>query len=137
MVALRAGLLGALVGFAIGLVARVPMRWVALVRDEDTDFTVSGTVGIGLTFAVAGLGAALAGAGTERRWLAAVIVVLTTLPMALFGAGVGQDEVRGALRDGVGTVRVAGVLLLTVLVGALAAAAPVAGWRIGRRLRAG
>lgn len=80
---------GALGGTLWGVVARV---WMRLISTEH-EFTVNGTVGIVVIFAVFGLGqtvAALArrSAGTRRRQiLARIFAVVVTLPMGLAAGG--------------------------------------------------
>ena len=134
---LRALVSGALLGALLGTLARLLMRLVALTTGEEPAFTWGASLAIVLLFTVSAAGAATASRWAHRRWLALPLVVLTSLPVLLMGSAIGIGEVVTSLDDGVGGVRRAALLVLSVAILAMACATPYLGWRLARRTRAG
>jgi len=122
----------ALVGVAVGIVARVLMRAAALITSSDLEFDPVASVMIVGLFGVASVGAC-AGAMLFRRWrIVGVIVTIATLvPLWLPGSSIAIVEVME--HAGGPVIKTLGVVAVALLIGGCMVAAPVLGNRIGRR----
>ncbi len=121
------------VGVAGGLVARLLMRMVVLVRGEEPSFSVVMTAAITSVFVLAALGAATAG---SLRWhwvFRAVLVAATSLFLAMGAVSIGVSELEFSAEDGLSAVQWTGVIASAIAILAISAAMPWLGYRLGRR----
>ena len=122
----------ALVGIAAGVVARILMRGVALVQGAKPGFDPGTSALIVGLFAVAAVGA---GAGAmllaRSRPLSLLVAALALVPLWLPGSSIAVVEVsehaKGPLAERFG------VIALALMIVGCMVAAPLMGWRIGRR----
>ncbi|HUS21909.1 MAG TPA: hypothetical protein VMZ66_07860 [Aeromicrobium sp.] len=128
----RALLRAALIGVAVGIVARVLMRVVALLEGSDLGFDPGASVMIVGLFAVASVGACAGAMLFKRsRILGVIVTVVTAVPLWLPGSSIAIVEV---MEHATGpAVEALGVVAVALLIGGCMVAAPVLGNRIGRR----
>ncbi|NHA68138.1 hypothetical protein [Phycicoccus flavus] len=126
---------GLAVAVVAAVVARVLMRVVALVELGRPAFSVSGTAGIVLLFALAGVGGAAVGRlgwRGGRRW--AALAVSSGL-LLYSGVAIGVSSLQDAAARDVPAWRLAVAGVLFVLVMGIAVATPWLALRLGRRSR--
>lgn len=124
----------ALAGVVIGVIARLLMRVAALATGSEAEFDPGATTGIIGLFVVAAVGSWL-GARLFARWhiAGAVVIVLALLPLWLPGGAIATVEV-SSRADGP-LIETFGVVLVAVAIVGCMVAAPLRGWRAGRRPR--
>src|SRR4051794_484625 len=86
----------AVVGAVDGAAARVLMRGVALATGELTAFSLEGTLGIMLVFAITALPLAVTARLTARRGAPLTAGTIGTLILAFFAVNIGLQEVTNA-----------------------------------------
>jgi hypothetical protein len=125
---------GALLGAAIGALARLLMRLVALDTEAEPELTWGASSAILLLFVVSCAGGATAVSFAHHRWLGLLTVVVTSFPIYLMGSAIGIVEVAAALDDeGIAGLRRVGVLVLAAAILGLAYGTPYLGWRLASR----
>jgi hypothetical protein len=126
---LRAVGSGALLGAVTGVVARLLMRVVALVTEDDPAFTWGASLAIVGLFVLSGAGAGAAATFASRRWLAFLVVAVTSLPVVLIGTAIGVGEVASAVDEGVAGLRRLALFGAAVVILGLAYTTPYLAWR--------
>jgi hypothetical protein len=128
----RGALYGALGGVVLGALARLMMRFAALVMQEEPHFNpfVSGVI-VGM-FALSGAGAGAAAAAGLRALATTLLIGLTSAMLLLTGGGIGVGEALAVYDKFLSDGRTNGVLALASVIGLLALATPYVGWRLGR-----
>jgi hypothetical protein len=122
----------ALIGVAVGTVARVLMRVVALLEGSDLGFDPGASAMIVGLFAVASIGACAGAMLFKRSWILGVIVtVATVVPLWLPGSSIAIVEVKEHATGP--AVETLGVVAIALLIGGCMVTAPVLGSRVGRR----
>lgn len=132
---LRVGLRTAALAVGIAVLARVLMRLVAWDTFGRSTFSLAGTLGICVLFALSGVGAAVGRVLTDRRWVLLPIVLVTSALLWESDVAIGLSSLADARGEPMTSVRWVGFWSLFVAISALAVLTPYVGVRAGRRAR--
>jgi hypothetical protein len=124
---------GLVVAVVMASAARGLMRVVTLVELGQPEFSVSGTAGIVLLFAIAGLGGAAVARLAWRGWRRWTALVLTAGPLVYSGIAIGLSDLSDAAARGIPAPRLGVAGALFALIMALAVATPWLALRVGLR----
>ncbi|QNN53971.1 hypothetical protein [Nocardioides mesophilus] len=122
-------------GVAGGLLARLLMRLVTLVRDEEPSFTLVATAAITTIFVLSAVGAATAGLLPWHWLLRVAVLVVTSFLMAVGAIAIGISELQFVMKDDLTTGQWVAVVGCAAGIWAISAAMPWIGYRWGRRAR--
>ena len=134
---LRGVLRGGLVGAVFGVLARLVMRFVALLMGEEVEFDLVASSLIVSLFVLSGAGAGLAAAAGLRTLAATLVVAASSVLLLLMGGAIGIGETVAGFDKDLGAARTVGVLAAAGVIAALTLATPYVGWRLGRAARLG
>jgi hypothetical protein len=134
-VVLRAAFRAAGLAVGIALLARLLMRLVAIDTLGTPSFSVVGTLGICILFALSCVGAAVGRSLTDRRWVLVLIVLVTSALLWQSDVAIGLSSLADAREHPMTPVRWIGFWSLFVTISALAVLTPYVGYRMVRRGR--
>ncbi|MCW2762142.1 MAG: hypothetical protein JWR85_2343 [Marmoricola sp.] len=131
---LRGLIVGVAVGVVFGSLARALMRLVAIGMAIEPEFHLGVSLAIVLLFVVSGIGAGVVGALYWRSWRLALVLLATSAPLLLMGAGFGIGEIREVLDQDLSGPWTAELLAMSGVIIFVALVTPYLGWRAGRRV---